>query len=341
MAPVFKYFRTFIYSGFFLMACVASHHAQSQQRQEEQQRDEQRGGERRQGERRPNQQQADEQRSGDRPWRNRANSASLFADSASAIAAEYMLHIESVYQKFDSIRGETKLGPEILKTGEDLKETDTVIHFVERNLSLYDQTLNLRNLEMLKILLENVQRDLRNSNEEFKDRYEELEALRTKMRTFRRDTLLRQLFRDSVARKQYMPQLSGLRSRRRTTDSLLRSSLTRINRYKTQASAGSIKSAQLMSQLESQLSTAGARVFSKEMNYLWESPGELSLKEETIGKLFADDERALNLYFATSSEIASSDGSLASLFSGGSCGIFGFSNARISSTRSSNTTSPI
>ncbi|MEJ1237266.1 mechanosensitive ion channel domain-containing protein [Chryseolinea sp. T2] len=251
----------------------------------------------------PQESQANPQdRQGNRPWRNRANSASLFADSASAISAEYMLHIEAVYQKFDSIRAETKLGPEIIKAGEDLKETDTVIHFVERNLSLYDQTLNLRNLEMLKILLENVQRDLRGYNEDFKGRYEELETLRTKMRTFRRDTLLRQLFRDTVARKQFLPQLAGLRSRRRTTDSLLRSSLTTINRYKTQASAASIKSAQLMSQLENQLSTAGARVFSKEMNYLWESPGHMPMKGETIGKLFADDERALNLYFATSSE---------------------------------------
>lgn len=247
------------------------------------------------------QQRPAQERQGNRQWRNRANAVSLFADSASATSAEYMLHIESVYQKFDSIKAETKLGPEILKAGESLKETDTVIQFVERSVSLYDQTLNLRNLEMLKILLENVQRDLRNDNERFKERHEELEALRSKMRSFRRDTLLRQLFRDTVARKQFQSQLTGLRSRRRTTDSLLRNSLTTINRFKTQASAGSIKSAQLMSQVENQLGTAGAKIFSKEMNYLWESPGVV-LKHDAMGKLFSDDRRALNLYFSTSSE---------------------------------------
>lgn len=252
---------------------------------------------------RQNQERTDQNRESNRPWRNRANSVSLFADSASAIAAEYMLHIEAVYQKFDSIRAETKLGPEILKAGQALEEKDTVIQFVEQSLSLYDQTLNLRNLEMLKILLENVQRDLRSSTDDFKERYEELEALRTKMRSFRRDTLLRQLFRDTVARKQFQSQLSGLRQKRRTTDSLLRNSLTTINRFKTQASAGAIKSAQLMSQLGNELSTAGSRVFSKEMNYLWEPSVVLPFGHETTtGQLFADDERALNLYFATSTE---------------------------------------
>jgi small-conductance mechanosensitive channel len=233
---------------------------------------------------------------------NRGNATMLFADSASAMEAEFMLHIEGVYQKFDSIKAETKLGPEILNSGSKLDETDTVIHFVERSLSLYDKTLNLRNLEMLKVLLNNVQRDLHNYNNDFKERYEELEELRTQMRSFRRDTILRHLFRDTVARQRFMIQLSLLRSGRRTTDSLLRNSLTIVNKYKTQASAGSIKSAQLMSQLESQLSTAGAKVFSKEMNYLWETSNDFKPKHDTIGRLFADDEQALKLYFATSTE---------------------------------------
>lgn len=234
------------------------------------------------------------------PSANRPNSISLFTDSASASSAEYMLHLEVIYQQIDSISAETKLGLEILNAGDKLKETDTVIHFVERSLSKYDRTLNLRNLEMLKILLANVQYDLRGYNEDFKTRYNELQALRSQMRSFRRDTLVRQLLRDTAARRQFLPQLNLLRSRRRTTDSLLRVSMTTINAFKTQASAGSIKAGQLMGQLENQLSTAGAKIFSKEMNYLWEPQAEGAPRHDDIGKLFSDDRRALDLYFATS-----------------------------------------
>jgi len=237
-----------------------------------------------------------------RPRRDRAMAQSMFADSASASLAEFMLHIESLYQRLDSIKAESKVGPEIMNRGAQLQDTDSVIHFVERSLSRYDQTLNLRNLEMLKILLDNVRRDLHATNDDFKERYDELELLRARMRSLRRDTVLRQLFRDSVARKHFTSELSGLRSRRRTTDSLLRRSMTTINAFKTQASADAIKSNQMMSQLETRLSSAGSKVFSKEMPYLWESGGTSAGRQETVGALFADDRQALSLYFATSAE---------------------------------------
>lgn len=270
MTPFFLFYRQHIYTVLFLIAGIGMASAQTP--------------------------------SSTRPRRDRANALSVFADSASATSAEYMLHLEIVYQRLDSIKGETKLGPEILTTGQKLKETDTVIHFVNRSLSKYDQTLNLRNLEMLKILLENVQRDLRRYNDDFRARHADLEALRSKMRSFRRDTVLRQLFRDSVARKKFLPQISALRTRRRTTDSLLRNSITTINTFKTQASAGSIQAAQLMGQLESQLNTAGQKVFSKELHYLWEAGSGPVAEQEGFGKLFADDEKALNLYFTSSTE---------------------------------------
>lgn len=244
---------------------------------------------------------AQRSQSGRQRW-ERANAQSLFADSANATSAEYMLHLETVYQRLDSIEGETKLSQELINIGNDLHETDTIVSFVSKGLSMYDQTLNLRNLEMMKILLDNVQRDLRRSNEAFKERYTELESLRAKMRNLRRDTLLRQLFRDSVARRKFQPQLSGLRAKRRTTDSLLRASITTLNSFKTQASAASIKSSQLMEQLEDHLRNAGGRIFSQELPYLWESINKPYGRRQTLGKLFTDDERALKLYFADSVE---------------------------------------
>ncbi|MBL0740447.1 mechanosensitive ion channel family protein [Chryseolinea lacunae] len=234
--------------------------------------------------------------------RDRGNAMTLFADSASATSAEFMLHLESAYQRMDSIQGETKLSPEIMITGLKLRESDTVIQFVNKSLSTYDQTLNLRNLEMLKILLENVQRDLRHYNEDFKERYTDLEALRTQMRSFRRDTVLRQLFRDSVARKKFLPQLQSLRAKRRVTDSLLRTSLTTVNAFKTQASAGSILSAQLMSRLDNQLSMASKTVFSKEVNYLWEHAPAVAKEKQNLREILLGDQTALNLYFTTSAE---------------------------------------
>ncbi|SKC61186.1 Small-conductance mechanosensitive channel [Ohtaekwangia koreensis] len=235
-------------------------------------------------------------------WRkDRNQSLTLFSDSATATAAEYMLHLEMAYQKIDSVQNVSKLSPEIMLIGLRLTESDSIIHFVDQSLIKYEQTLNLRNLEILKILLENAQQDLHKYNESFKASDARLSKLRLEITGLRKDSVLRKLFRDSVSRKKFIPQLKGLRSRRRYTDSLLTNSLTTLHKFKTQASAGSILSAQLMNQLNTRLSMAGKKVFEKELNYLWEKPVP-STSRESLAAVFKEEQKALTFYYSNSSE---------------------------------------
>jgi potassium efflux system protein len=235
-----------------------------------------------------------------RKWRRSpATSLSIFNDSVTASAAEYMLHLEVLYQKMDSIQHESTLSPEVLMTAQKLKENDTILHFVNRSLLKYDQTLNLRNLEMLRILVEDVQRHLRRCAEKFKSSDLELTKLKLELGALRRDTLLRQLIRDSVVRKKFQPQLRDLRAKRRVTDSLLRNSLTTLNTLKTQTSAGSIMAGRLMSRLNTDLSSAGKRIFAKELNYLWEPATRVPGTGEDLKEVFKEEQQALNLYLSS------------------------------------------
>ncbi|HEY9044974.1 MAG TPA: mechanosensitive ion channel domain-containing protein [Ohtaekwangia sp.] len=225
----------------------------------------------------------------------------IFSDSATATAAEYMLHLEMAYQKIDSVQNVSKLGPEIMLIGERLTESDSIVHFVEESLVKYEETLNLRNLEILKILLQDAEHDLHRYNETFKETDDRLTKLRTEIRGLRKDSVLRQLFRDSLSRKKFLPQLKGLRDRRRYTDSLLTNSLSTLHKMKTQASAGSIISAQLMNQLNNRLSMAGKKVFQKEMNYFWEKRTATTVGEN-LSEVFKEEQKALKFYYSNSSE---------------------------------------
>jgi potassium-dependent mechanosensitive channel len=183
--------------------------------------------------------------------------------------------------------------------GQRLSESDSIVRFVDQSLVKYDQTLNLRNLEILKTLLESTQHDLKRYNESFKASNEKLTKLRTEIRSLRKDSVLRQLYRDSVARKKFIPQLKALREKRRYTDSVLTNSLSTVNKYKTQASAGSIQAAQLMNQLNYRLNMAGRKVFQKELNYIWEKQGAGS--EDNFKHAFDEEQKAFNFYYSNSS----------------------------------------
>lgn len=234
-----------------------------------------------------------------KPRRDKSQQLMLFTDSATATAAEFMLHLEMAYQKIDSVQTECKLSPEIILIGQRLSESDSIVHFVDQSLVKYDQTLNLRNLEILKTLLESAQHDLKRYNESFKTSNEKLTRLRTELQSLRKDSVLRQLYRDSVARRKFIPQLKALRGKRRYTDSVLTTCLSTVNKYKTQASAGSIQAAQLMNQLNYRLNMAGLKVFQKELNYIWEQQGVAG--SDDFKHAFDEERKAFNFYYSTSS----------------------------------------
>ncbi|MDF2454852.1 MAG: yjeP [Cytophagaceae bacterium] len=234
--------------------------------------------------------------------RDRSRSFTLFSDSASATQAEYMLHLESIFQKIDSIQSESTLSAEVLVYGQQLDESDSVIQFVNKSLVKYDQTLNIRNIEMLKILLEGAQADLRKYNKSFKAAYNNLSKLKDELRSMRKDTLLRQMFRDSTARKAFMPQLKDLRASRRYTDSLLTTKLSTVNGFKSKTSGLAILSSKLMNKLNKQLSSASKKVFAQELHYLWQAPEKPVEKKEGVVAVFLEEQRALNYYYANSTE---------------------------------------
>ncbi len=234
--------------------------------------------------------------------RERNRSFSLFSDSASATQAEYMLHLETIFQKMDSIQNESILSAEVMLYGQQLNGSDSIVQFVNQSLLKYNQTLNIRNIEMLKILLEDVQTDLQKYNKSFKTTYNTLSALKTEIRNMRQDTILRQMFRDSITRKNFLPQLQDLRTSRRYTDSLLTSRLSIINGFKSRTSAASILTSKLTNKLNKQLSSASQKVFAQELHYLWKKPERSEEKEGSVVSVFNEEQKALNFYYSNSTE---------------------------------------
>lgn len=240
----------------------------------------------------------------DRPFgndsmRRRERPITLFSDSSAWTSGEYMLHIEEVYTTLNQISNEGKVPLDVLIAGEELAETDTALRLVKENLSLYSNTLNLRNLQMYRVLLQNIQEDLRHHRDHINAAYDQLQELKKPMTGFRRDTVLRELVRDSALRTQFMPQLKEMRSELRSADSLLRSSLTIVNQFKTHAAAGAIMATELINQVNDMLNRSGARAFGKEYPYLWEISRDTAQQrlQQDLRKSYRGESKVLGYYF--------------------------------------------
>lgn len=229
--------------------------------------------------------------------------ASLFSDSSQPSSSDYSLSIEKTYETLNTVNAGAALGHEVKMIATKLKDNDSAMNIVKENLSSYNNVLSLRNLQMYKILLADLQRDLVSWRNMLESVDKKITGLQQSMKAVIKDTLLMQLVRDSVARKPFQAQLTGLRQKWMTADSAVKINLAIVNRLLTRVSNNVIACSELSNQVNNELTKISADAFGKEINYLWQTaPQNKWGKEfqEALKKSYTGERKALNYYFKNS-----------------------------------------
>ncbi len=203
--------------------------------------------------------------------RRRYFDTTLFADNNVLTQSDYLLRIQNVYQTLNRVPVVTGSFDKLEEIASGLDESDTALAVIRERISVNDRTLNLRNLQMFYTLLEAIQQGDKKFADLLNEYDNELDTLKRKVLDLRKDTTLRQAFRDSVLRQSLSAQLKGLRAKWRLTDTLVRKATNDINSLKAHASANNITVAELLNQTNTLLAKVGPRAFTKERNYIWET----------------------------------------------------------------------
>lgn len=202
--------------------------------------------------------------------RRRFFDSTLFTDNNTLTSSDYLLRIQKIYETLNKVPVVTESFDQLDEIAANLNESDTALGVIRERLSVNDRTLNLRNLQMFYTLLEAIQE----SDKKYADRLSaydnQLDSLKKEVLGLRKDTAMRQLFRDSALRKSFSTQLKGLRIKWSATDSLVRNANTTINALKAHASSNAIAVTEMLHQTSNLLARIGPRAFTKERNYLWE-----------------------------------------------------------------------
>ncbi len=225
--------------------------------------------------------------------------SSLFADSAKLTSSDYQVQIERTYLILNNIEDKSELGGSISQITEQLTDGDSVLTILNDNVLNNTRALNLRNLQVFRSFLQNMQKDLRGHRELLDSAETMLSGLRSTMRTLVTDTVLRQLMRDTALRQQFAPQLKEMRETWRSGTRHLRESLATVNLLQTHVSSNSITTARLLEKVNNLLNTSADRIFSKEYNYLWEKRIDSSSKtgRSSFERAYNAERRALRYYF--------------------------------------------
>ncbi|QEC45580.1 mechanosensitive ion channel family protein [Pseudobacter ginsenosidimutans] len=226
----------------------------------------------------------------------------LFADSAKLTSSDFQLAIEKNYVMLDNVDNKSELGLGVQLIIERQADNDSVLAVLKDNVLNNASALNLRNLQVFRTLLMNIQREAKDHRELLDSTEHRLNDLRSSLKTFRQDTVLRQLYRDTAMRQQFSAQLKDMRQNWRKSTTHLKESLATVNMLQTKTSSHAITATQLLEKVESLLDTSAARIFGKEYNYLWESDTThlSAYAKSSFDKVYDGERKALRYYFKDS-----------------------------------------
>ena len=228
----------------------------------------------------------------------------LFADSGKLTTSDFQLQIEKTYLIMNNVGNKSELGLPVKMIKKKQADTDSMLAVLKDNVLNNSAALNLRNLQVFRTLLLNIQADCKENRQLLDSTENKLIDLRNSMKTLVGDTIMRQMWRDSVLKQQFAPQLKGMRELFRGSTKKLKEALASINLLQTKVSSNAITSAQLLDKVTALLSTSATRIFGKEYNYLWEKDTtSLSASaRNSLGKAYDGERKALKFYFKDSSQ---------------------------------------
>jgi small-conductance mechanosensitive channel len=228
--------------------------------------------------------------------------SSLFNDTLTLTTSDYQLLIEQTYVGLNNVENNSHLGFAINRIKNKLVNTDTVLLVLKDNVLNNNKALNLRNLQVFKSLLLDIQLDLRKDRISLDSSEKKLNAMRVSLRSLITDTTLRQLFRNDTLREQFGTQFRELRTAFRGSATQLRESLATVNLLQTRISSNLITTNQLLENVNNLLTSSATRIFSKEYNFLWEKDN-IDLADSarlSVDKAYLGERKAVQYYFRDS-----------------------------------------
>lgn len=233
-----------------------------------------------------------------KPSRKLADST-IFSDDNIPSRSDYLSRFEKVFQTMNKaplVTGSFLLTDDIQ---EKLSQSDSALLILKNKFAATDRSMNIRNLQMYNILLEELDRNLNAYAVHLENYDKKLDALKKEIRDLKKDTLMRNLFRDSTLRNSFTPQLQQLRVKFKRADSLVKRSTAQINDLKAHNSSNTIAVEELLYQADASLKAVGNKAFGKERRYLWEPPSaRTNMSKEGFKRSVNDEQKLAQYYFA-------------------------------------------
>lgn len=191
----------------------------------------------------------------------------LFNDTT-ATDSDYLMAIEKAGEVLESAYNDIDFAGDTRHLFGDMKRTESKLDLILA--SLKGANPNVRNQQMYRVVLQEIQQELEEQNKAINDRNQNLENIKKRVIDLRKDKTLITLLKDTIRRKQFKKEFGNLRKRYVATDSLMTKNQTTLNNKKRLTVQRKIAVSNALATVESKLEKSGISIFKKEYPSLWQ-----------------------------------------------------------------------
>ncbi|MCD0471447.1 mechanosensitive ion channel [Flavobacterium sp. JAS] len=206
------------------------------------------------------------------------NRTSLFQESATD--SDYLMAIEKAGEVLESAHNDTEFDGNSHHLFGDIKRTQSKLDLILE--SLKGANPNVRNQQMYRIVLKEIEQELEEQNKGINSRNLALEKIKTRVIDLRKDKTLMALLKDTIRRKQFKKEFANLKNRYLSTDSLMTKNQGILNKNKRLTVERKIAVSNALITVESKLEQSGVGMLKEDYPTLWSKND--STAKKIVGK---------------------------------------------------------
>jgi small-conductance mechanosensitive channel len=191
--------------------------------------------------------------------------SSLFQESATD--SDYLMAIEKAGEVLESAHNDTEFDGNSHHLFGDIKRTQSKLDLILE--SLKGANPNVRNQQMYRIVLKEIQQELEEQNTAINSRNLALEKIKGRVIDLRKDKTLMSLLKDTIRRKQFKKEFANLKNRYLSTDSLMTKNQGILNKNKRLTVERKIAVSNALITVDSKLEKSGIGMLKEDYPSLW------------------------------------------------------------------------
>jgi potassium-dependent mechanosensitive channel len=228
--------------------------------------------------------------------------STLFTTINIPSTSDYADDLRKIYELMNKESGIMESFVKLPEIRDYLNRGDSALDILRDRLFQSDRSFNIRNLQMINTLLDVLDRNTGYYSKYLAQYDTALDGVRGDITDLQKDTLMVQIFRDTVLKSVFQPQLQQLKEKWKQVDSLVSENGREINTLKSQASAHAITIGELLFKVDASLKSVGSEAFDKERPFLWETGTSTNdYSEDSFTGSLQGELQMVGIYFSNTS----------------------------------------